>query len=122
MKVGMLILIENDLEKAIEFYKTMGLKLNFQVKDKWAELELSGTRIGLVPTTQTLPDRRSGIVIEVKDLSQTYKDLKNKGLEFLNEPTTAVHGLMTSIKDPGGNILDFYQPTPEKVKVKESRS
>ena len=34
----------------------------------------------------------------------------------MDKPVDAAHGVMTSIQDPSGNILDLYQPTPEKIK------
>ena len=114
-KVGMLILLESDLVKAIEFYQRLGFKLKFHLKDSWAELELGDVKFGLAPTTQDLPERRTGIVLEVDDLSAAYSALKDD-VDFLGEPLEKVHGIMTSFKDPGGNILDLYQPTPEKIR------
>ena len=32
-------------------------------------------------------------------------------------PSDAAHGIMASIQDPSGNILDLYQPTPEKIQA-----
>ena len=116
IKVGMLILMENDLEKAIAFYQTLGFPLAFHLKEKWAELLIGTVKLGLAPTTQPLPDRHTGIILEVADVKNAYKELQEKGITFIREPFEAVHGIMTSIKDPGGNILDLYQPTPEKVR------
>lgn len=115
IKVGMLILMENDLTKAIEFYQSLGFPLVFHLKDKWAELTIDDIKLGLAPTTQQLPDRHTGIILEIADVKKAYKELQEKGVTFIREPFEAVHGIMTSIKDPGGNILDLYQPTPEKV-------
>ena len=68
-----------------------------------------------------LPDRRTGIVLEVEDLRKFHQDQIDY-MTFIGEPVEAIHGLMVSFKDPGGNILDLYQPTPEKVQdlVKET--
>ena len=114
-KVGMLVLMQNDLNKGVEFYKKLGLTLKFQLKDKWAEFRLGDIKIGLCPTKAEPFNRHSGIVLEVDDLSKTFKNLHKKGIEFVREPVEATHGVMASIKDPSGNILDLYQPTPEKV-------
>ncbi len=114
-KVGMLILLEPDLIKAIEFYKQLGFNLKFHLKDSWAELQLGEVKFGLAPTTQELPPRRTGIVLEVDNLIAAYDALKDQ-VEFLDKPLEKVHGIMISFKDPGGNILDMYQPTPEKVR------
>jgi len=116
IKVGMLILMENDLEKAITFYQSLGFPLAFHLKDKWAELIIGDVKLGLAPTTQPLPDRHTGIILEVADVKQAYGELLARGVTFIREPFEAVHGIMASVKDPGGNILDLYQPTPEKVR------
>jgi predicted enzyme related to lactoylglutathione lyase len=115
IKVGMLILMENDLEKAIEFYQKLGFPLVFHLKEKWAELSIGDVKLGLAPTDQQLPDRHTGIILEIADVKKAYTELSEKGVTFIREPFEAVHGIMTSIKDPGGNIMDLYQPTPEKV-------
>ena len=115
IKVGMLIVMERDIEKDIEFYQKMGFTLAFHLQGKWAELLIGDIKLGLCPTEQDLPDRHTGIILEVSDVQGAYNDFKAAGIEFVREPFQAVHGIMTSIKDPGGNVIDLYQPTPEKV-------
>lgn len=116
LKVGMLILMEHDLEAAVEFYKKLGLELKFHLKEKWAEFIIGDVKIGLCPT-ETEPFRRhTGIVLEVSDLNALHQELQANGLKFLwDEPKVATHGIMLGIEDPNGNILDLYQPTPTKV-------
>lgn len=114
-KVGMLITIQHDLEKSFEFYKTLGLTPKFHMEKRWAEFELGNTKLGLCPTEKELPERHTGIVLEVENLDKLYQDLLAKDITFVNEPKEAPHGIMASIKDPGNNIIDLYQPTPEKV-------
>jgi len=113
----MIILMEpeKNFEESVEFYKNLGLNPKFHLKGKWAEFEKDGVLIGLAPTEQDLPERRTGVVMEVEDLKNKYEETK-ASFEFLGEPVEAIHGIMISIKDPGGNIFDLYQPTPEKVK------
>jgi len=115
IKVGMLIIMEPDIEKAVEFYQLLGFPLAFHLKGKWAELTIEGVKLGLCPTDQQLPDRHTGIILQVADVRKAHQELSAAGVSFIREPFEAVHGIMTSIKDPGGNILDLYQPTPEKV-------
>ena len=122
MKLGMVITMHSDLEKSVEFYKMMGLKLNFHVKEKWAEFDLGGIKFGLCPTEQKYDNIRTGIVIEIEeDLVKFYEKMSAKGVIFVNEPEVAAHGVMVGFKDPCGNVLDLYQATPEKVEqmVKE---
>lgn len=114
-KVGMVILMQQDLDAAVSFYLQLGIPLKFRMKEKWAEFDINGVKLGLCPTSQDMQGRRSGIVLEVEDVRTMYNDLKDE-ITFIGEPAEALHGIMVSFKDPGGNILDLYQPTPEKVK------
>ncbi len=114
-KVGMLITIQHDIEAAFEFYKRLGLLPKFHIKERWAEFELANTKLVLCPTEKELPERHTGIVLEVADLHQLYADLSQKDIPFVTPPKEAAHGIMASIKDPGHNVIDLYQPTPEKM-------
>lgn len=114
----MVILMQSDLPSAVAFYNKLGLKQAFYISSKWAEFHLGETKIGLCPLApgQTAhASTRTGLVLETTDLAQFMLDLKGE-CEFLGEPIEKPHGIMASIKDPGGNILDIYQPTPEKLK------
>jgi hypothetical protein len=111
--IGMIILRQPDIAKAVAFYQNIGLALKFHLKDAWAELSLGGVRIGLCPTPEAV-EYRTGIVLHVEDLFAFHAAHK-EAIEFLGEPKEALHGIMVSFRDPGGNILDLYQPTPEKV-------
>ncbi|MGE0206792.1 MAG: VOC family protein [Candidatus Babeliales bacterium] len=113
-RVSMLILMQNKLDEAIAFYTKIGLTLNFQIKDQWAEMELHGIKFGLAKTDTELPERRTGIILELDDLYTWRKEQEEQGI-ICSEPVERLHGIMASIKDPGNNILELYQPTPHKV-------
>ena len=114
-KVAMVIVMQNDLQAAVDFYKKLGLNLVFHVKDRWAEFKINDLQIGLCPTEEKITMNRTGIVFEIADLGAFYEAQKG-ALSFLDKPAEAAHGIMASIQDPAGNILDLYQPTPEKLK------
>lgn len=112
--VYMFIIMEHDLPAAIEFYTMLGFKLKFHLKDQWAEMLADNVKIGLCHIGQELPERRSGLVVQVKNIASFYESHKET-LPFVGELKEKVHGIMVGIKDPGGNVIDLYQPTPEKV-------
>jgi predicted enzyme related to lactoylglutathione lyase len=116
LKVSMLISMHNDLDAAIKFYQNLGLDLKFHVKDQWAEFDLNGIKFGLAHTTAELPERHTGIVLEVPNLQQTYQELVAKGVRFVKEPVEAAHGNFASFIDTGNNVIDLYEPTPERLK------
>ena len=113
-KLGMVILLEHDLEAAVEFYTKIGLKPIFHIKESWAEFAIGPVKLGLCPTSQKPTDRITGLVLEVEDVRKFYETFKND-VPFKSEPQEKVHGIMVSMQDPGGNIVDLYQPTPERV-------
>lgn len=112
--VGMIILLEHDLDAAVDFYKKLDLKLIFHIKESWAEFAIGSIKLGLCPTSQLPHDRLTGVVLEVDNIKKMYADLKDV-ITFKGEPLEKVHGIMVGIQDPGGNIIDLYQPTPDKV-------
>lgn len=113
--VYMAVLMQKDVDAAVEFYKKFGLELKFHIKGQWAEFEVGGVKIGLCPVSYEKVENRTGLVLEVEDLDATHKKLLAEGVEFLSEPVVAKHGVMTSFMDLHGNILDLYQPTHENV-------
>ncbi|WP_162801789.1 hypothetical protein [Candidatus Chromulinivorax destructor] len=123
IRVGMVIVMQHDLKSAVDFYKDiLKLPLVFHLENKWAEFDLGCVKFGLCPISEVQDNIRTGIVLEVQeDLLELYASLKDS-VTFLNEPVVAPHGIMVGFKDNGGNILDLYQATPEKLKdlVKET--
>jgi hypothetical protein len=111
--ISMIIIRQVDIAAGVAFYQRLGFSLKFHLKDAWAELSLAGMRIGLCPTGEST-NYRTGIVLQVDDLRAFYAFHKDQNI-FLGEPKEALHGLMVSLKDPGGNSIDVYQPTPERV-------
>jgi predicted enzyme related to lactoylglutathione lyase len=116
INLNMIILMQNDLARAVAFYQELGLPLKFHISHKWAEFDIQGVKLGLAETKQELPERRTGVVLGVEDLNSFY-EIHKESVPFIGEPVEAVHGIIVSFKDPGNNIIDFYQPTPEKVKA-----
>lgn len=112
----MVVLMQEDLQQAIEFYERLGLQKLFYLPEKWAEFGVNGVRIGLCPAEHVEKGKHTGIVFQVQDMQETYEQLTAHGVEFSTAPITATHGLMASCYDPSGNKIDLYQPTHHKVK------
>lgn len=114
-RLNMIILMQPDLPAAVDFYEKLGLKKIFHIKGQWAEFEVGSTKVGLCPTDSEQRPVRTGIVFEVADLKALHQTLKAEGRQ-LTDVVERPHGFIMSIQDPGGNLIDFYQPTPEKLK------
>jgi catechol 2,3-dioxygenase-like lactoylglutathione lyase family enzyme len=114
-RLAMVILMVTDIEKAVAFYESLGAQKRCLFPKSWAELTLDGITIALCNTDQEVGQRRTGLVFAVDDLMAFYAQQKGV-LTFLEEPVIKLHGIMTSLQDPSGNIIELYQATPEKVR------
>lgn len=118
--LGVVITMHSDMDKSIEFYnKLLGVeKPHLYIKGEWADYVLvNGIKFGLVPTDQKFESIRTGFILEVyEDLRKLYKEMKDDGFTFMNEPIETPHGVMVTVKDPCGNVIDLHQPTPEVMK------
>ncbi len=116
-RVSMIILMQHDLEAAVTFYQLFdGLKLRFHLLNKWAEFTLEQTKLGLCPTSiQPTEMVHTGLVLETSNLLSFYEKYKCT-ISFVGEPIIKPHGIMIRIKDPGENLIDLYEPTPEQLK------
>lgn len=115
-QVYMAVLMQSDMEKAVEFYKKLGLELLFQLEGKWAEFALGQVKIGLSPAPEVQKGTYTGLILKTDDLNALADELKAEGIEFVAGPEVATHGIMASFLDPSGNRLDLYQPTHDKVR------
>lgn len=115
-QVYMTVLMQSDMEKAIDFYQKLGLELLFKLDGKWAEFALGQVKIGLSPTQEVQRGTYTGLILQTPDLNKLAEELKADGIEFVAGPEVATHGIMASFLDPSGNRLDLYQPTHEKVR------
>lgn len=112
----MLSLTQHNLKEAVEFYTKLGLTMTFNVEQKWAEFDIQGIRLFLYFMEEELPERYTGIALQVEDLMAFYNEMKGKGIEFISEPSHVDYAIVASIKDPGNNIIGIVQPTPERIK------
>jgi len=113
-RLAMVILMVTDVEKAVSFYEKLGAQKRCLFPKSWAELVLEGITVALCHTEHEQGQRRTGLVFAVDDLIAFYSAHKTDMI-FLEEPVTKLHGIMVSVQDPSGNILELYQATPEKV-------
>jgi predicted enzyme related to lactoylglutathione lyase len=116
-KVSMISLMENDLPAAMAFYKKLGFPLTFHVENQWAEFDMHGVKLFLYYINEQLPERYTGLALEVDDLEDFYATMKDQGIEFITEPKHVDYAIVASIKDPGNNIVGLVQPTPERIRA-----
>jgi lactoylglutathione lyase len=126
IKFNNIRLLVNDFDKAFTFYKdTLGLEctwgkpgdnyasFNFGIESALAifKTELMSMAIPDWDTTKSKKHQdNSVIIVEVENITDTYKKLKKKGIVFLNEPTEiSAWGICVAhFRDPEGNLFEIY--------------
>lgn len=103
-----------DQQRSLEFFTS---KLGFRVvtdhpfdeTQRWIELGIPGAETKLVLFTPTGQEDRIGtfsnIVFLADDVEGTYQSLRERGVEFVQEPKSADWGSSAMFKDPDGNLF-----------------
>jgi catechol 2,3-dioxygenase-like lactoylglutathione lyase family enzyme len=59
----------------------------------------------------------NGVIFNVDDCRKTYEELREKGVEFTQEPTEHFYGIDCGLRDPFGNPLRITQPAPQPIQI-----
>ena len=102
----------SNLKKAVDFYENiLGLQKKYEFKD-YAGFDCGGVEIGL-KTWGKLDKPRQGepcINFIVDNVDESYRILKGKSVEFLEEPKDTQWGSrMAVFSDPDGNVMQITQ-------------
>ena len=80
----------------------------FAGDQRWIELRIPGARTRLVVfrmSPEMDPEgKMTGISFLADDVRATYRELRDRGVEFAQEPTDADWGTAAVFKDPEGNM------------------
>ena len=101
-----------NIESSIEFYKLLGLKLIVNSTNRYARFECpqGDSTFSLHKVDQLLIGEGVWIYFEVENLDEIFMDLRNKGVEFLTEPTDQTWlWKEAKLLDPDGNTLILYK-------------
>ena len=52
-----------------------------------------------------------GLIFRVDDCRATYEELKERGVEMVQEPIEQFYGIDAAFRDPSGNHIRFTQPS-----------
>lgn len=108
-----------DQDRALEFYtKKLGFRVltdaPFDGTQRWIELGIPRAETRVVLFTAEDHKKMIGgfmnFTFATDDVEGTASELKNRGVEFVQEPTKADWGTMAIFKDPDGN--KFLLGTP----------
>lgn len=108
-----------DQDRALEFYtKKLGFRVitdsPFNDQQRWIELGLPRAETKLVLFTAPGQEKLIGgfmnVTFSAEDVETTTKEMKARGVEFVQEPQKADWGTSAIFKDPDGN--QFVLSTP----------
>ena len=103
-----------DQDRALEFYtQKLGFKvladMAFGPSQRWIELKTPHGETQVVLFTPEGHEDRIGtfspVIFSCTDVSKTYEDLKQKGVEFTCPPTKESWGTFALFKDSDGNTF-----------------
>lgn len=111
-QIGQISVTAHDLERAVAFYRdVLGVKLLFEVPPRMAFFDCGGIRLLLgVPEQPDHDHPASTLYFKVDDIRQAHARLRNRGVDFLQEPHLVArmpdHELwMAFFKDSEDNTL-----------------
>ena len=108
-----------DQDRALEFYtKKLGLRVMtdspFDDKQRWIELGIPRAETRLVLFTAPGQEKAIGgfmnVAFEADDVEATARELKARGVEFVQDPRKADWGTSAIFKDPDGNQFVMSSP------------
>ena len=101
-----------DQTRALKFYtEALGFEVAtdqpFNEKQRWIELRIAHSQTRVVLFTPEGHEERIGTFfngsIACDDVEATYRQLRQRGVEFLQEPQKQPWGMFAMFKDPDGN-------------------
>jgi len=104
----------SDQQRALEFYtRKLGFAVStdqpFNDKQRWIELRIANSSTRVVLFTPEGQENRIGTFFNgsfaCDDVRATHRQLSERGVEFVTEPTEAPWGEFAIVKDPDGNQL-----------------
>ncbi|MBS4162425.1 VOC family protein, partial [Klebsiella pneumoniae] len=123
LKLLQVRLLVQDVKKCVKFYNDfLGLPISwYEEKLEYALFNNGETKIELFSRNKmaaVVGDELEGeahsrflLQFEVEDVDQTYNDLKENGIEFVNKPYDRKEwrARMAHFRDPDQNLIEIYQ-------------
>ncbi|NLT42891.1 MAG: VOC family protein [Anaerolineae bacterium] len=112
-----------DIKRLVGFYtEVLGFPTDGALGDNIVFVDIGGTRLEFINNPEATQAQAEGckgmlhIAFEVDDVVKTYEEFKARGIEFYAPAREARPGLWNAFfRDPDGNILEFFQATPEAM-------
>ena len=124
MKLANLRLLVTDYDKCVEFYtQKLGFEKNAEHSNNYyTSINVGGgindlgifrsadmeTNVGYTRKNAPYGCEKVCLSFEVDSVEETYKTLKSRGVEFIKEPHEWDGAMVTHVRDPEDNLIEFY--------------
>jgi catechol 2,3-dioxygenase-like lactoylglutathione lyase family enzyme len=102
-----------DLDRASEFYESLGLKRSRGWSERWREYELGNVSLALIPIEYLGREEHtpniSPIAIRVPDVAVAREKLEAAGVEFPIDTIDSGVCHIAPFRDPDGNALQLHR-------------
>ena len=126
MYISVVTLYVNDVDRAADFYtKKLGWEKTMDVSmgedGRWVTVAPKGAQTSFTLSkdgpswSADKVGGFSGVIMEVDDVYETHKELKQIGIEFEEDPRTEPWGGWATFKDSEGNRHGLHSPVPAGV-------
>lgn len=119
--------IENDVESAISFYtKYLGFDIVMHPNEHFAILKRNNLRLmintpagpgggatAMPDGSRPQPGGWNRIQIQVSDIEEEVKQLRDSGARFKNDIVTGVGAKQILLEDPSGNVIELFEMLPQ---------
>src|SRR4051794_21537336 len=106
--VRAIVLAADDVGKAAAFFgEHLGLDLQFQDGERWAQLAVGGISIALAGQGEQ-PDGGAAINVKVADVEAAVERAVAAGAELVKPATRGEHEVSAELRAPGGPLFYLY--------------
>jgi catechol 2,3-dioxygenase-like lactoylglutathione lyase family enzyme len=118
-RIGQIHLSVTDVDRSVAFYRdVLGIPFLFRVEGQpMAFFDCDGVRLYLGQPESPQFASNAVVYFRVDDIDETHAALRDRGVEFVDEPHLIAHMpdhdlLMTAFRDPDGNHLVLMSERP----------
>ncbi|MBT3211396.1 MAG: hypothetical protein HN345_05220 [Planctomycetaceae bacterium] len=113
------ILIVSDIEKAVQFYSSIGFEETFRNDTVYSVLRLGSMFVHLGTRMEAADAGTSQALIEIEDVDDYYALCMAKNATIEREIEDQFYGLRSfNLKDRDGNLIEFAEPIKKGPKTK----
>lgn len=111
VKLKQVYLTANDPGRLAEFYEGLGLKVRFADPGKWIQFVSDAVAFCVVDPTESASEQLKDavLVFDVDSLEAAMERAAALGAQVGAVRDMASHGRAVKVRDPGGNVIQFYQ-------------